>query len=86
MTDGLGRVPRLKAVGRASAFSFKNKPTSIPEIARQLGVTHLVAGTVVQEGQTVRITAKPITADGFDVWGPTHSTASWGPASPWTTT
>jgi TolB-like protein len=49
-------------------------------------VTHLVAGTVVQEGQTVRITAKPITADGFDVWGPTHSTASWGPASPWTTT
>ena len=58
----------LQAVGSASAFSFKGKSASIPEIARQLGVTHLVAGTVVQEGQTVRITAKLITADGFQVW------------------
>jgi TolB-like protein len=68
VTDVLGRVPGLKVVGSASAFSFKGKSVSIPEIARQLGVTHLVEGTVLQEGQTVRITAKLITADGFQVW------------------
>lgn len=68
VTDVLGRVPGLQVVGSASAFSFKGKSASIPEIARQLGVTHLVAGPVVQEGQTVRITAKLITADGFQVW------------------
>ena len=68
VTDVLGRVPGLKVVGSASAFSFKGKPASIPEIARQLGVTHLVEGTVLQEGQTVRITAKLIQADGFQVW------------------
>ena len=68
VTDVLGRVPGLQVVGSASAFSFKGKSASIPEIARQLGVTHLVDGTVVQEGQTVRITAKLITADGFQVW------------------
>ena len=69
VTDVLGRVPGLKVVGSASAFSFKGKSVSIPEIARQLGVTHLVEGTVLQEGQTVRITAKLIKADGFQVWG-----------------
>jgi TolB-like protein/tetratricopeptide (TPR) repeat protein len=68
VTDVLGRVPGLKVVGSASAFSFKGKSVSIPEIARQLGVTHLVEGTVLQEGQTVRITAKLIKADGFQVW------------------
>ena len=40
---------RLKVVGSASAFSFKGKSVPIPEIARQLGVTHLVEGTVLQE-------------------------------------
>ncbi len=69
VTDVLGRVPGLKVVGSASAFSFKGKSVPIPEIARQLGVTHLVEGTVLQEGQTVRITAKLIQADGFQVWG-----------------
>ncbi len=68
VTDVLGRVPGLKVVGSASAFSFKGKSVPIPEIARQLGVTHLVEGTVLQEGQTVRITAKLIQADGFQVW------------------
>ncbi|MEY2880549.1 MAG: hypothetical protein RLZZ15_2929 [Verrucomicrobiota bacterium] len=68
VTDVLGRVPGLKVVGSASAFSFKGKSASIPEIARQLGVTHLVDGTVIQDGQTVRITAKLIQADGFQVW------------------
>ncbi len=68
VTDVLGRVPGLKVVGSASAFSFKGRAVPIPEIARQLGVTHLVEGTVLQEGTTVRITAKLIKADGFQVW------------------
>ena len=68
VTDVLGRVPGLKVVGSASAFSFKGKSVPIPEIARQLGVSHVVEGTVLQEGQTVRITAKLIKADGFQVW------------------
>jgi TolB-like protein/cytochrome c-type biogenesis protein CcmH/NrfG len=68
VTAVLGRVPGLKVVGSSSAFSFKGKSASIPEIARQLGVTHLVEGTVFQEGQTVRITVKLIQADGFQVW------------------
>ena len=69
VTAVLGRVPGLKVVGSASAFSFKGKAVPIPEIARQLGVSHLVEGTVLQEGQTVRITAKLIKADGFQEWG-----------------
>ena len=70
VTEVLGRVPGLKVVGSASAFSFKGKAVPIPEIARQLGVTHLVEGTVLQEGSTVRVTAKLIQADGFQVGVP----------------
>ncbi len=68
VSDVLGRVPGLKVVGSASAFSFKGKSVPIPEIARQLGVTHVVEGTVLQDGTAVRITAKLIQADGFQVW------------------
>jgi TolB-like protein/Tfp pilus assembly protein PilF len=66
----LGGVPGLKVVGSASAFSFKGKNTPIPEIARQLGVSHVVEGTVLQDGQNVRVTAKLIQADGFQVGAP----------------
>jgi len=65
----LGRVPGLRVAGSTSAFSFKGKPVTGPEIARQLGVAHLVEGTVRKEGNTVHITAKLINAaDGFSVW------------------
>jgi TolB-like protein/Flp pilus assembly protein TadD len=68
VTDVLGRVPGLRVVGSTSAFAFKGKAVSIPEIARELGVSHVVEGTVLQEGTTVRITAKLLKADGFQVW------------------
>ncbi len=68
VAEVLGRVPGLKVVGSTSAFSFKGKNVPVPEIARQLGVTHVVEGTVLQDGQTVRITAKLLLADGFPAW------------------
>ncbi len=68
LADVLARVPGLRVTASASAFSFKGKNVAAPEMARQLGVSHLVEGTVRQEGQIVRITVKLIQADGFQVW------------------
>ncbi len=68
VADVLGHVPGLRVTASTSAFSFKGKDVPAPEIARQLGVSHLVEGTVLQEGQTVRISAQLIQADGFQVW------------------
>ena len=65
----LAKVPGLKVTARTSSFHFKGKDTSIPEIARQLGVAYVVEGSVRKAGGQVRITAQLIkAADGFHVW------------------
>ena len=54
------RVEGLRVASRTSAFSFKGKDTPIPEIARTLGVRHVLEGSVRKQGQRVRITAQLI--------------------------
>jgi TolB-like protein len=58
----LAGVDGLKVASRTSAFSFKGKDTPIPEIARQLGVRHVLEGSVRKQGNHVRITAQLIEA------------------------
>ncbi|HKI84569.1 MAG TPA: protein kinase [Candidatus Krumholzibacteria bacterium] len=65
----LARVHGLKVTARTSSFSFKGKEVEVPEIGRQLGVSHVLEGSVRMAGDRVRITAQLIqTADGFQVW------------------
>lgn len=65
----LARVHGLKVTARTSSFSFKGKDVEVPEIGRQLGVSHVLEGSVRMAGDRVRITAQLIqTADGFQVW------------------
>jgi serine/threonine-protein kinase len=54
----LAKTPGLRVISHTSAFSFKRRPTPIPEIARRLGVTHVLEGSVRQSGDRVRITAQ----------------------------
>lgn len=70
----LAQVPGLKVTARTSAFHFKGKSTPVPEIARQLGVAHVVEGSVRKAGDRVRITAQLIkAADGFHAWSETFT-------------
>jgi adenylate cyclase len=69
----LARVNGLKVASRTSAFSFKGKDTAIPEIARQLGVQHVLEGSVRKQGQRVRITAQLIKAgDDTHLWSESY--------------
>jgi TolB-like protein len=56
-------VEGLKVASRTSSFSFKGKDTPIPEIARQLGVRHILEGSVRRQDNRVRITAQLIETD-----------------------
>jgi TolB-like protein/Flp pilus assembly protein TadD len=70
----LAKVPGLKVTARTSSFHFKGKDTSIPEIAKQLGVAFVVEGSVRKQGDKVRITAQLIKAEGgFHVWSDTFT-------------
>jgi len=69
----LAKIPELKVTARTSSFSFKGKNVEIPEIARQLGVAHVLEGSVRKSGDQVRITAQLIhAADGFHLWSETY--------------
>ena len=74
LIDQLSRISGLQVSARTSSFSFKNKPSSAAEIAKALGVSHIVEGSVRKAGTTLRITAQLIRGDtGFDVWSGTYS-------------
>ncbi len=65
----LAQVPELKVAARTSSFAFKGQNKSIKEIARALGVAHVLEGSVQRAGDRVRVTAQLIRAsDGFHVW------------------
>ncbi len=58
----LTKIPELRVISRSSAFSYKGKDVSIPMIAEQLNVAHILEGSVRKIGNRVRITAQLIEA------------------------
>jgi TolB-like protein len=56
----LAKVKGLRVTSRTSAFAFKGKDISIPEIAEKLGVKHVLEGSVRMAGNRVRITTQLI--------------------------
>jgi TolB-like protein len=67
--NSLTRVPELLVTARTSAFHFKGRDIPIPEIAAELGVDHVVEGSVRRDGERLRVTAQLIrAADGFHLW------------------
>jgi adenylate cyclase len=68
ITD-LSRVSALSVVARNTAFTFKGKSVRVPDVARELGVSHVLEGSVRKSGGRVRITAQLIDgAAGDHVW------------------
>jgi adenylate cyclase len=65
----LVKIPGLFLISEISMFSYKSQAPSIGELARQLGVSHVLDGGVRKEGARIRITARLIeTASGRQVW------------------
>lgn len=58
----LAKIPGLHVTSRSSAFAFKGKEISIPEVASRLGVAHILEGSVRKSGTKIRITAQLIEA------------------------
>src|SRR5262249_23826264 len=67
--NALAHLPGIKVTARTSAFSFKGKNIKIAQIASELGVEHVLEGSVRKSGNRIRVTAQLINAaDGFHVW------------------
>ena len=58
----LVRVEGLQVASRTSSFQYKNQSLGISEIAEDLGVGHVLEGSVRRSGDRIRITAQLIDA------------------------
>jgi adenylate cyclase len=71
--NALTQLPELLVTARTSAFHFKGQNLPVEEIASQLGVDHIVEGSVRRAGEQLRITAQLVRAeDGFHLWSETY--------------
>ncbi len=73
LIDMLTKVAGLRVPARTSSFYFKGQHVTIAEIAKALGVTHVLEGSVRKSGNTLRVTAQLIRADnGYHLWSETY--------------
>src|SRR5437867_5391726 len=59
----LSKIADLKVISRTSTQHYKSAPENLPEIARQLGVAHILEGSVQKSGDTVRVHVQLIKAE-----------------------
>src|SRR5437879_5402449 len=58
----LANIADLKVISRTSTQHYKSTPENLPEIARQLGVAHILQGSVQKSGDIVRVNVQLIKA------------------------
>ncbi len=69
----LAKVADLKVISRTSTQHFKSAPENLPEIAKQLGVTNILEGSVQKAADQVRVNVQLINAmTDAHVWADTY--------------
>jgi TolB-like protein/class 3 adenylate cyclase/Tfp pilus assembly protein PilF len=58
----LSKIADLKVISRTSTQHYKSAPANLPEIAKQLGVAHILEGSVQKSGDAVRVNVQLIKA------------------------
>src|SRR6266496_4452088 len=58
----LAKVADLKVISRTSTQHFKSSPDNLPQIAKQLGVVHVLEGSVQKSNDQVRVNVQLINA------------------------
>ena len=58
----LSKIADLKVISRTSTQHYKSAPANLPEIAKQLGVAHILEGSVQRSGDAVRVNVQLIKA------------------------
>lgn len=72
--NALTKIPELKVAGRTSTFAYRRgkdggKDIDLRQLGSDLGVSHVLEGSVRKEGDELRITAQLVRTDnGFHSW------------------
>lgn len=77
VTDALARTRGLRVIARSSAFRFKGKTVDVREVGRELGVTHVLEGSVERSGDRIKVIAHlERVSDGSQEWSRTFERQS----------
>jgi len=69
LITGLSRIKWLFVIARNSTFIYKDRPTDVSAIGRELGVRYLLRGSIRRAGKRLRISAQLIEAqNGLHHW------------------
>jgi TolB-like protein/DNA-binding winged helix-turn-helix (wHTH) protein/Flp pilus assembly protein TadD len=69
----MAQIDSLKVIARTSSFAFQGRAVDVREIASDLGVTHVLEGSVRRSDDRVRITAQLVDGrDGVHLWSQTY--------------
>src|SRR5512133_3580019 len=69
----LSKIADLKVISRTSTQHYKSAPENLPEIARLLGVAHILEGSVQKSGEAVRVNVQLIkAANDSHLWADTY--------------
>jgi TolB-like protein/Tfp pilus assembly protein PilF len=69
----LAKIGDLKVISRTSTHRYKSSPDDLPKIAQQLGVAHILEGSVQKSGGQVRVTVQLIrAASDSHLWAETY--------------
>jgi len=75
--DKLSKEPGLRVAAPTTSFYLKRKPIAIVDIAKQLGVTYVLDGSVRKSHTTYRVAARLSRGDnGLVVWSETYDRPS----------
>jgi TolB-like protein/Flp pilus assembly protein TadD len=68
----LAKIPELKVTSRSTSFFYKGKDFKIADVGRELGVNHILEGSVRRSGDRIRVTAQLIdVAEDAHLWSET---------------
>jgi TolB-like protein/DNA-binding winged helix-turn-helix (wHTH) protein len=56
------RIPSVDVISRTTMMSYRTSPKPLTEMAREIGATHVIEGSVRREGNEVRLTLQLIDA------------------------
>src|SRR6185369_1379921 len=69
----LSKIADLKVISRTSTQHYKSAPENLREIARELGVAHILEGSVQKSGDAVRVNVQLINvATDSHLWADTY--------------
>jgi TolB-like protein/Flp pilus assembly protein TadD len=69
----LAKIADLQVISRTSTQQYQSKPGNLSQIAKQLGVAHVLEGSVQKVGEQVRVNVQLIRADhDSSLWAETY--------------